>query len=196
MLLLFRHRQRRIAILVPGIDIRTLPEQQFHGFRVAGRKSLLKQLREQKGNARLVHMQPETAHRESYRIQGETVITVADYTTGRVFKDALCYAFYPVDLHGPTGVQPKPLANGTVPTIPLGALIPKDSRNIMVAGRCVSSDRLANSGLRVQASCMAMGQAAGATAALAATEDATPLKVPLSKIRETLLKHGAIVPVV
>ena len=39
--------------------------------------------------------------------------------------------------------------------------------NILVAGRCVSSDRLANSGLRVQASCMAMGQAAGAAAALA-----------------------------
>lgn len=163
---------------------------------MAGRKALLKKLREQKDNARLVHMQPETAHRESYRIQGETVITVADYTSGRVFKDALCYAFYPVDLHGPNGVQPKPLAKGTVPTIPLGALIPKDSRNIMVAGRCVSSDRLAHSGLRVQASCMAMGQAAGATAALAAAEDTTPLKVPLSKIRTMLLNHGAIVPVV
>ena len=35
-----------------------------------------------------------------------------------------------------------------MPTIPLSALIPKGSRNLIVAGRCVSSDRLANSGLR------------------------------------------------
>jgi hypothetical protein len=78
----------------------------------------------------------------------------------------------------------------------LSALVPKGSSNIMVAGRCVSSDRLANSGLRVQASCMAMGQAAGATAALAAQQNTTPLKVALKDIRAMLGKHGAIVPAV
>ena len=114
-----------------------------------------------------MHLQPEVGFRESCRIEGETVITIDDYTSGRVFDDAVCYAFYPVDLHSRSGVTPRPLARGTVPTVPLRALVPKGSRNIMAAGRCVSSDRLANSGLRVQASCMAMGQAAGATAALA-----------------------------
>jgi FAD dependent oxidoreductase/FAD binding domain len=158
-----------------------------------GRKTLLEQLRARK-QARLVHMQPETAHRESYRIEGETVITADDYTSGRVFEDALCYAFYPVDLHTRGGVKPKPLARGTVPTIPLRALVPKGSRDIMVAGRCVSSDRLANSGLRVQASCMAMGQATGATAALAARKNTTPLAVSLQDIRGMLRKHGAIIP--
>jgi hypothetical protein len=159
-----------------------------------GRKSLLKKLRSQKEKARLVHMQPETAHRESYRIHGETVITVDDYTSGRVFEDAVCYAFYPVDLHTRSGVKPKALARGTVPTVPLRALVPKGSRNLLVAGRCVSSDRLANSGLRVQASCMAMGQAAGAVAALASLGTTTPLEVPLKDIRRTLSEHGAIIP--
>jgi len=159
-----------------------------------GRRTLLQRVRAGKEKDRLLHMQPETAHRESYRILGETVITVDDYTSGRVFEDAVAYAFYPVDLHTRSGVQPKPLARGTVPTIPLRALVPKGSRNIMVAGRCVSSDRLANSGLRVQASCMAMGQAAGATAALAAQKDTTPLAVPLNEVRTMLRQHGAIVP--
>jgi len=159
-----------------------------------GRRSLLKKMRQRKDKARLVHVQPETAHRESYRIRGRTIITVGDYTSGRVFKDAVCYAFYPVDLHTRRGVRPKPLARGTVPTVPLSALVPKGSNNIIVAGRCVSSDRLANSGLRVQASCMAMGQAAGAAAALAAKKKTTPLGVPLKDIREMLRKHGAIVP--
>lgn len=159
-----------------------------------GRQALLRALRTQNGKARLVHMQPETAHRESYRILGETVITVDDYTSGRVFEDAVCYAFYPVDLHTRDGVKPQPLAKGLVPTIPLRALVPKGSRNLLVAGRCVSSDRLANSGLRVQAACMAMGQAAGAAAALAAQTNTSPLEVPLESIRGLLRQHGAIIP--
>jgi hypothetical protein len=64
----------------------------------------------------------------------------------------------------------------------------------MVAGRCVSSDRLANSGLRVQAPCMAMGQAAGAAATLAAKAGTTPLEVPLKEIHTLLRDHGAIIP--
>lgn len=159
---------------------------------LAGRKSLLEKVRREK--KRLMHMQPEAGFRESFRIEGETVITVDDYTSGRMFDDAVCYAFYPVDLHTREGVTPKPLKQGVVPTIPLGALVPKGSRNIMVAGRCVSSDRLANSGLRVQASCMAMGQAAGAAAALAARDNTTPLGVSLEEIRKTLRLHGALVP--
>lgn len=157
-----------------------------------GRKDLLAKIRSSK--KRLLHLQPEASFRESFRIQGETVITVEDYTSGRVFEDAVCYAFYPVGLHTKTGVKPKPLTPGTVPTVPLSALVPKGSSNIMVAGRCVSSDRLANSGLRVQASCMAMGQAAGAAAALAADRATTPLLLPIHDIRILLTAHGAIVP--
>ena len=157
-----------------------------------GRKAVLKEVRAAK--KRLMHLQPEASFRESYRIQGETLITVEDYTSGRVFEDAVCYAFYPVDLHTRSGVSPKPLAEGAVPTIPLTALVPKGSRDIIVAGRCVSSDRLANSGLRVQASCMAMGQAAGAAAVLAVRKNTTPLKVPLKDIRQMLREHRAIIP--
>jgi hypothetical protein len=91
-------------------------------------------------------------------------------------------------------VKPEPLKPGIVPTVPLRALIPKGSRNIIVAGRCVSSDRLANSGLRVQASCMGMGQAAGAAAALAAKAGTTPLELPLKEIHDLLRSHGAIIP--
>lgn len=159
---------------------------------LTGRKSVLAKLRKDK--RRLMHLQPEAGFRESYRIVGETMITVNDYTSGRFFDDAVSNAFYPVDLHTKSGVRPKPLKPGTVPTIPLRALIPKGSRNIIVAGRCVSSDRLANSGLRVQASCMAMGQAAAATASLAAKAGTTPLEVPLAEIHKLLREHEAIIP--
>ena len=159
---------------------------------LTGRKTILEKLR--KEGKRLMHLQPETGFRESYRIEGETVITVNDYRSGRKFEDAVCYAFYPVDLHTRNGVKPEPLKRGVLPTIPLRALVPKNSRNLIVAGRCVSSDRLANSGLRVQAPCMAMGQAAGAAATLAARHGTTPLEVPLKEIHDLLRAHGAIIP--
>ena len=159
---------------------------------LTGRKSILANVRKKK--QRLMHLQPETGFRESYRILGETLITVNDYTSGKLYDDAISYAFYPVDLHTKTGVRPKPLKPGTVPTIPLGALIPKGSRNLIVAGRCLSSDRLANSGLRVQAPCMGMGQAAGVAASLAAKQGITPKEVPLAEIHDLLEEHGQIVP--
>ena len=167
---------------------------------LAGRKSVLRMLKFLKTipggeNASIDRMMTETASRETYRIKGETIITVNDYTGGRKFKDAVCYSFYPIDLHDENGVKPQKLKHGVVPTIPRGALIPKNSKNIMVAGRCLSSDRLANSAARVQASCMGMGQAAAVNAVLAAKLNVTPGDVPIAKVHSELKKHGAIVPV-
>jgi hypothetical protein len=36
-------------------------------------------------------------------------------------------------------------------------MIPKGVKNVLVAGRCISGDRLTNSAIRVKASCMVMG---------------------------------------
>jgi hypothetical protein len=164
-----------------------------------GRQGLLRMMRFLKPlkgfeNLRLERLQPETGVRETWRIAGETRVTVRDYTSGRRFDDAVAYSFYPIDLHDERGVRPRQLSEGTVATIPLSALIPKASRDLLVAGRCVSSDRLANSALRVQTSCMAMGQAAGAAAALAASGRMTPAQVPLAEVHKVLRQHGAIVP--
>ena len=65
---------------------------------------------------------------------------------------------------------------------------------MLVAGRAVSSDHGANSALRVQASCMGMGQAAGVTAALAATQRRDPRDIPIDLIKKRLTDIGHIVP--
>lgn len=166
---------------------------------IEGRKSLMRILRFIKSlpgceNARLKGMQPETAVRESYRIDGLYQITHEDYIGGRIFEDALSYSYYPIDLHVEEGVTPKHLVDSAVATVPLRALIPKKSTNMIVAGRCVSSDQLANSALRVQASCMGMGQVAGAVAGVACKTNTSPAQVPLNEVRKILKEHGAIVP--
>lgn len=167
---------------------------------IDGRASLLKHLkflRRLPGceNTRIADMRTETGVRETYRIDGLYQITHEDYVTGKVFPDALSYSYYPIDLHIiEHGVTPKHLSEGVVATVPLRALIPKNSRNFLVAGRCLSSDRLANSALRVQASCMGMGQAAAATAVLAIEQHKTPAEVAVEDIRRLIEQHGGIVP--
>ena len=48
--------------------------------------------------------------------------------------------------------------------------------------------------MRVQASCMGMGQAAGAAAALASRNETTPLEVPITDVQKLIEEHGGIVP--
>ena len=158
---------------------------------------ILRFLRAQPGleRATLVQTASEVGVRETWRVEGDYVITGRDYISGRHFRDAVCYAFYPVDLHdAATGIHPRQLAPGVVPTVPFRALCAKGVARLLIAGRCISSDRAANSGLRVQAACMATGQAAGEAAALAAASCRDPREVPLRELRRRLKASGHIIP--
>ncbi len=137
---------------------------------------------------------PECGIRESVTIKGKKTITVEDYVGGRVWDDAVCYSFYPIDLHKEVGGEGRRLDEGVVPTIPRGAMLPEGSRNIVAAGRCISGDRLAHSAYRVEATCMATGQAAGAMAALAAQRGVDVEDLPIGDVHDLLRAHGAIVP--
>ena len=78
--------------------------------------------------------------------------------------------------------------------MPYRALIPKSGEDILCAGRIISSDQLANSGLRVQATCMAEGQAAGVAAAIAAKRSVSVREVPYEMLCGILKNQGAIIP--
>jgi len=166
-----------------------------------GRKALLRMyrfLRKQPGfeNFQIDWVCPEIGIRETVTIKGKKTLTVSDYESGVVYDDAVCYAFYPIDEHlnDGKGINGRPLKEGTLPSIPRGALLPAGSQFILVAGRCVASDREANSALRVECPCMAMGQAAGAMAALSARTGLDPEKLPIDDVLALLRKYGAIVP--
>lgn len=139
---------------------------------------------------------PEAGIRETVTIRGRTTITHQDYEAGRQYEDAVCYAFYSVDEHlnGGQGINYRLLNKGILPTIPRAAMLPAESRFLIVAGRCVSSDREANSAIRVECPCMAMGQAAGAMAALSARTGTEPGELPMDDVRTLLRQHQAVVP--
>lgn len=146
------------------------------------------------GMATVDSMADSAAMRETYRIVGEQTITYEDYMNGKRYDDAVAYTLYFIDIHHDDGIHREFLPYDVVPTIPLGALIPKGSRRILAAGRCISSDQKAFSALRVEASCMGMGQAAGAAAALAVRMNVPSRDVPIEDVRGILRKHDAIVP--
>ena len=69
-----------------------------------------------------------------------------DYLAGRVFPDAVCYTIFFIDIHDDHGGGVSDfLDEGVVPTIPLGALIPRHSSRLLIAGRCISSVPLVRS---------------------------------------------------
>jgi len=138
----------------------------------------------------------ECGIRETWRIIGEEWIDAKSYTSGRNWPDAICYSYYPIDIHrhDSNTTDVRPLPEGVVPTIPYGALVPKGSDHLLVAGRCASGDSVAHSAYRVQASCMAMGHAAGAAAAIAARENVSVRQLNLEDIKATLSLQSAIVP--
>ena len=71
----------------------------------------------------------ECGIRESCTIRGKKRITARDYASGRLWDDAICYSFYPIDIHRPSGdgIDLRPLEEGTFPTIPRGAMLPLGS---------------------------------------------------------------------
>ena len=185
-------------VYVPGADSTTSESHTSANHK--GRETLLTLIRELRTfpgceNIRLKELKTETAVRETNRIDGLYMITHQDYVQGKIFEDSISYSFYPVDLHREgKSIYQEFLKPNVVASIPLRSLIPKQSKNFLVAGRCVSSDRLANSGLRVQASCMGMGQAAAVAAVLSYKNKTSPSKVPVEDIKQMLLEYEAIVP--
>lgn len=136
----------------------------------------------------------ETGVRESCRIVGEHIVTAEEYISGFKYDDSVCYAFYPIDLHVYNGIEQRYHEENTLARVPYRALIPKGSHRILAVGRCISSDKYANSGLRVEAVSMATGQVAGAAAAIMSESSSAVLEVPYARLVASLESLGAIVP--
>ena len=78
--------------------------------------------------------------------------------------------------------------------IPLRSLIVRDANNLMVAGRCMGTDRKMQGSTRVMPCCFITGQAAGLTAAMAVEKDGAVRKVDSAFVVERLRKDGAYIP--
>jgi len=139
-------------------------------------------------------MSPYALARETYHTVGEYLVTRDDFFKAKNFEDKICNAFNYVDLHSQdVGCEVEFIeAKDLIPKVPFRALIPKDSMRITVAGRNISANRVAFAGIRAQCTCMAMGQAMGAAAALAVQKGAASRDIDSKDIVAVTVEHGAV----
>lgn len=103
--------------------------------------------------------------RESWRIRGKYYLTDKDYTEAKHFADAVARTAYPIDIHDVQLDLGKKLKKGQYYEVPYRALVTENFSNLVVAGRCISASFAAQASVRIQPTCMSMGEAAGIAAA-------------------------------
>jgi hypothetical protein len=130
--------------------------------------------------------------RESRRIRGVHTLTAEEYASGLHFADTVACGAHPIDLHRATNSGQDVTFLTRPGYIPYRAMIAEGYPNLLVAGRCISADRIAFGSLRVMATAMALGQAAGTAAALALAEAEDVTKLNTAHLCETLAAQGAI----
>ena len=125
---------------------------------------------------------------------GEYVLTGDDVRACRPFDDSIAVGCWPIDVHPSQGEVGVHAMHVPLPyRIPFRCLVPREVDGLLAAGRCISVDRQALGTARVGATCAAVGQAAGAAAALAARRGVEPRRVDAGELRGLLVSQGAIV---
>ena len=153
-------------------------------------------LRETPGfeNARITQVAPVLGVRESRHIEGKYKITVEDVASGTKFDDRIAAYAFGMDVH-PRNAEMKgnfKIESANVYYVPYRAMLPLECDNLLVAGKTVSCESQAAGGIRVMPCAMAIGQAAGAAAAIALRDHLALDAVPTDELQGLLLAHGAI----
>ena len=131
--------------------------------------------------------------RESRMIEGEYVLTKDDLLSCARFEDSIAVCNYDIDIHSPdgSGTSHYYFPKGEYYTIPYRCLVPKNTANLLVAGRCVSADHDAQASLRIMPTCATLGEAAGVAASLAVENSCSVRDVDVDALRSILRENGA-----
>lgn len=155
-------------------------------------------------NSELTATASQLGIRETRRITGEYILSFDDYINRRHFSDDIGCLAYPIDIHASaTDVRKQQeverklsdsrYAPGENYGIPFRALLPRKTNNLLVAGRCISTDRAMQSSIRIVPGCFATGQAAGTAAAMAVENNTELRKIDISALQSSLRRQGVFI---
>ncbi len=109
-------------------------------------------------NAVIVNIATQTGIREQKRIKSKYIYSKEDIISGKAFDNPVLEANYPIDIHSKD--KDKSLLVKTVNySLPVESLISSNLDNLYAIGKLVGADFETHSALRVQKSCMSMGEA-------------------------------------
>lgn len=144
-------------------------------------------------DAYLIETAAQVGVREARTIEGLYTVDQDDILNPKDFPDTVAKGGHPMDMHLSSSSGQKVTFLDKPYTIPFRSLVPKNSVNLLVAGNLASATKEAFSTIRVQAQCMALGQAAGTAAALGCSQKLSACQIDGEKIREIIAQQGAIV---
>lgn len=129
--------------------------------------------------------------RESRRLIGEYVLNEEDVLNGGTFPDAIALNGGRISIHGADGKQTwiplkKPYQ------VPYRCLQARCNDNLLVAGRCLSADHVAQGSMRNVSSSFATGQAAGTAAAISVMKKVPPKHLDIKMLQKALIDQGAV----
>ena len=131
--------------------------------------------------------------RESRRILGLVYQTSEDFQRAAKYPDGIAKINYPIDIHNPsgTGTTMHHMDRDNWYEIRYGALIPRNSRNLLIGCRAISLDHELHSSARVMPPVCSIGQAAGMASALCVKQNCSPAELNGAEVRKQLAESGA-----
>lgn len=155
-------------------------------------------------NAYMTHTGNVLGLRESRRVIGKYVTNFEDKANYVKFEDSIMrYDGGAVsDLHASSGDAEayeaylalfnnrKGLRENDWATLPYRSLLPQNTKNLIIAGRCISADRKVLGQIRIMGYCFMMGEAAGLAAALSIASGKHPDQIEVGQLQHELHKKG------
>jgi hypothetical protein len=136
-------------------------------------------------NSYIINVASQVGTRGSRRLLGDYVVTEEDIRSGVVHDDTIAAC---PPLNGNVSLEHPHMC------VPYRSLLPQKVENLLVAGRCFSSDLIANDLLNIIPPCIAMGQAAGTAAALAIKDNISPREINYRSLQRNLIGQNVILP--
>jgi hypothetical protein len=137
--------------------------------------------------ARVVETPPLLGIRQTRFVEGEYKLTAEDAIEGRRFDDVVAISSCAI-IHY-YGYRRYLEHEGY--DIPYRSLLPLHVDGLLIAGRCISSEQQPYESHRAMIPIMAIGEAAGTAAALAARQAVQPRDLDVALLQQTLIAQGA-----
>lgn len=167
---------------VDSTNPQSLSDAMYHGRELANQfMAGLKEFRPSIfANSFLINTGQLMGIRESRIIEGDYILTLKDWMARATFPDEIGRNNYFIDIHNSKEEidkvvkeknfennlgRPEPYKKGESHGIPYRCLTPKGLKNVLVAGRCISTEQIVQGSVRIQPACLVTGEAAGMAAA-------------------------------
>ena len=137
--------------------------------------------------------------RETRRIVGDYILTAEDVAGYAKFADGITRSNWYMDVHGSDDEreQVEQIKSAELPAaekyydIPYRCMVSSKIDNLLVAGRCISSDFSAQSSYRIIPTCRALGEVAGHAVFLAKSAGCSVRQIAGEQIQLLLRANGA-----